>query len=113
MVHLVPNIYRGQAFIKGGKKYAFGDETSPETFSVDAPYGTEAIKAIVSVRPFEISLDSGETVSDSRTYLNTLKSKLRGIKVLAAASSVEIKTESQTVSNYKKVNQQPGSPGPK
>jgi hypothetical protein len=22
VVHLVPNVYRGQAFIKGGKKYA-------------------------------------------------------------------------------------------
>lgn len=107
VVHLVPNIYRGQAFIKGGKKYAFGDETSPETFSVDAPYGTEAIKAIVSVRPFEISLDSGETVSDSKTYLNGLQSGLRGIKVLAAASSAQITTESQAVADYRKGNAKP------
>ena len=62
VVHLVPNVYRGQAFIKGGKKYAFGDETSPEQFIIRAPYGTEAIKAIVGVRPFE---DTSET-SDTR-----------------------------------------------
>jgi len=47
-----------------------------------------SIKAIVGIRPFETSLDSGEAVSDSRTYLNGLQSGLRGIKVVAAASSV-------------------------
>lgn len=107
VVHLVPNVYRGQAFIKGGKKYAFGDDTSPEQYVINPPYGTEAIKAIVGVRPFETSLDSGEAVSDSRTYLNGLQSGLRGIKVVAAASSVEITTESHAVADYKKGNAKP------
>lgn len=101
VVHLVPNVYRGQAFIKGAKKYAFGDETSPEQFIVRAPYGTEAIKAIVGVRPFEDTSETSDTVSDSRTYLNGLQSGLRGLKVVAAAASVEIKTDSQTVAEYK------------
>ena len=109
VVHLVPNVYRGQAFIKGGKKYAFGDETSPEQYVINAPYGTEAIKAIVGVRPFEASLDSGEAVSDSRTYLNGLQSGLRGIKVVAATSSVEILTESHAVADYKKGNAKPSA----
>ena len=102
VAHLVPNVYRGQAFIKGGKKYAFGDETSPEQFVIGVPYGTEAVKAIVGVRPFEAELNSEEAVSDSRTYLNGLQSGLRGINVVAAAASVELTTESQVVSEYKK-----------
>jgi hypothetical protein len=110
VVHLVPNVYRGQAFIKGGKKYAFGEETSPEQFVIKGPYGAEVIKGIVSVRPFELSLDAGEAVSESRSYLNGLQSKMRGVKVVAAASSIEIKTESQAVADYKKGNQQSGVP---
>lgn len=102
VVHLVPNMYRGQAFIKGGKKYAFGDESSPEQFVIKAPFGSEIIKAIAGVRPFDTALESTEAVSDSRTYLNGLQTGLRGIKVVAAAASVELKTESQAVSEYKK-----------
>lgn len=106
VVHLVPNVYRGQAFIKGGKKYAFGDETSPEHFVIKGPYGAEVIKGIVSVRPFELSLDTGEAVSDSRTYLNGI----RGLKVVAASAAVELKTESHAVSDYKKGNAKPWAP---
>ena len=102
VVHLVPNIYRGQAFVKGGKKYAFGDESSPEEFIIKGPFGAETVKAIVGVRPFETALEPTETVSDSRAYLNGLQSALRGIKVVAASASAELKTESQTVSEYKK-----------
>ena len=100
VAHLVPNIYRGQAFVKGGKKYAFGDEGSPEYFIVDGPYGSEVIKAIVGVRPFE--LEPNEPDDDSRTYLDGLQKGLRGIKVVAAAAAIELKTESQAVSEYKK-----------
>jgi hypothetical protein len=102
VIHLVPNVYRGQAFIEGGKKYAFGDDSSPEHFVVDAPYGTETIKAIVGIQPFETTVETKEAVSDSRTYLDEIQQSLRGIKVVAAAASVELKTESQAVSEYKK-----------
>lgn len=107
VVHLVPNVYRGQAFIKGGKKYAFGDETSPEQFIIRPPYGTEAIKAIVAVRPFETGAEGEPSLSDSRTYL---QSGLRGIKVVAATSSVEISTESHAVADYKKGTAKPPAP---
>ena len=107
VVHLVPNVYRGQAFIKGGKKYAFGDETSPEQFVINAPYGTEAIKAIVAIRPFDSEVEGEPSVSDSREYL---KSGLRGIKVVAATSSVEISTESHAVADYKKSTAKPTVP---
>jgi hypothetical protein len=109
VVHLVPNFYRGQAFIKGGKKYAFGDETSPEQFIIRPPYGTEAIKAIVGVRPFETGAEGEPSVSDSRTYL---QSGLRGIKVVAATSSVELQTTSRAVEVYKKERQQAEKPRP-
>jgi len=107
VVHLVPNVYRGQAFIKGGKKYAFGDEASPEQFVINPPYGTEAIKAIGAVRPFDSETEGAPSVSDSRTYL---QSGLRGIKVVAAASSVEISTESHAVADYKKETAKPTAP---
>ena len=107
VVHLVPNVYRGQAFIKGGNKYAFGDEASPEHFVINPPYGTEAIKAIVAVRPFDIGTEGESLTSDSREYL---QSGLRGIKVVAAASSVEISTESHAVADYKKDNAKPAIP---
>ena len=107
VAHLVPNVYRGQAFIKGGKKYAFGEETSPEQFLIGAPYGTEAVKAIVGVRPFEAELNSAESVSDSRTYLNGLQSGLRGIKVVAATTSVELNTQSRAVADHKKALAKP------
>ena len=107
VVHLVPNRYRGQAFIKGGKKYAFGDETSPEYFIVGPPYGTEAIKAIVAVLPFDTGPEGESTESDSREYI---QKGLRGIKVVAATSSVEISTESRAVDAYKKDNAKPAAP---
>jgi hypothetical protein len=107
VVHLVPNVYRGQAFIKGGKKYAFGDEASPEQFEINAPYGTEAIKAIGAVRPFDSEAEGEPSVGDSRAYL---QSGLRGIKVVAATSSVEISTESQAVADYKKSTAKPTAP---
>ena len=104
VMHLVPNVYRGHAFVKGGKTYVFGDESSPEQFVMRFPYGTEAIKAIVGIRPFEDTLETSNAVSDSHTYLNGLNgpSGLRGIKIVAATASVEIKTESQAVVKYKK-----------
>ena len=109
VVHLVPNVYRGQAFIKRGKKYAFGDETSPEQFVINAPYGTEAIKAIVAVRPFDSGAEGEPSISDSRAYL---QSGLRGIKVVAATSSVELQTTSRAVEVYKKERQQADKPRP-
>ena len=98
VAHLVPNIYRGQAHITGGKTYAFGDETSPEQFIIQQPYGDEVIKAIASVTPFELLNEPAEVIGDSRAYI---KANLRGIKVVAAESSVSLKTESAAVKEDK------------
>jgi len=96
VVHLVPNIYRGQAQIVGGVTYAFGDDSGPDQFVVKEPYGDEIIKALVSSKPFDIPNDA-ETVSESRLYL---KGGLRGIKLVAAEASLPLKTVSKTVDEY-------------
>ena len=104
VAHLVPNKYRGQGHITGGKTYAFGDETSPEHFIVQEPYGDEVIKAIASLIPFDLSNEPVEGISDSRAYIKT---NLRGIKLVAAESSVSLKTESTAVSEQKQATKKP------
>jgi muconolactone delta-isomerase len=101
VVHLVPNLFRGQAFVKGGKTYAFGDDASPERFIVQSPYGAETIKAVLSVRPFEGMLDGKDTSEDSRTYLKNLQSGLRGIKVQAVEQAASLTTTSKAVDKYR------------
>jgi len=102
VVHLVPNIYRGQAQIVGGVTYAFGDDSGPDQFVVKEPYGDEIIKAVVSSKPFEIP-NNAETVSESRLYL---QGGLRGIKLVAAEASLPLKTVSKTVDEYNKFSNQ-------
>lgn len=76
VVHLVPNKRQGQVFIEKGKTYTFGDEASPEPLIVSGPYGAEALKAIATIK-----------------MANTTEE---------AEASVEIKTESLSVSEYRK-----------
>ncbi len=73
VVHLVPNLYRGQSFIESGHRYAFGDETGPETFIIQGPFGAESIKVIASPRPFRSSTTPSGLLSDSRAYLRGLR----------------------------------------
>jgi hypothetical protein len=102
VVHLVPNMYRGQAKITGGITYSFGDDSGPDQFIVKEPYGDEIIKGLVSSKPFDIPNDA-ETVSESRAYL---QGGLRGIKLVAAESSLSLKTVSKTVDEYNKFSNQ-------
>ena len=95
VAHLVPNKYRGQGHITGGMTYAFGDDTSPEQFIVQEPYGDEVIKSIASLTPFDLSNEPVGVISDSRAYIKT---NLRGIRLIGAESSVSLKTESTAVS---------------
>ena len=108
VAHLVPNKYRGQGHIMGGKTYTFGDDTSPEQLIIQEPYGDEVIKAIASVAPFDLSNEPVEGIGDSRDYI---KSKLRGIRLVAAESSVSLKTESAAVSEQR-LGQKLAHPGP-
>ncbi len=107
VVHLVPNVYRGQAQIIGGKTYSFGDESGPDQYLINGPYGDETIKAIVSAQPFTSPNEPTEAVSESRSYLRGLKANPRGVQLVAATASVSLKTESKTVKEFKRVTQKP------
>ncbi len=96
VVHLVPNIFRQQAEIKKGQTYVFGSDDSPERFIISGPFGDEVIKALVSPYPFSKDLQSKAVVSDSETYVKTLKKNLerseqqkgkRGVKILSGSSA--------------------------
>jgi hypothetical protein len=103
VVHLVPNLYRGQALIKGGQTYSFGTSSSPEQFTVTAPFGSETIKAIVSVKPFDPSL-MGKSMEcdDGRAYVQSLQQGLRGLKVSGVEQALSLTTLSRAVEEYRK-----------
>lgn len=102
VVHLVPNLFRGQAMVKAGQTYAFGDDASPEHFVVQSPFGNETVKAILSARPFDVSTESGQAIDDSRSYLENLKSKTRGIAVQGVEQATSLVTVSKSVDDYQK-----------
>lgn len=101
VVHMVPNQFRGQEFLKAGRIYAFGDDNSPEQFTIQGPFGAETIKAIFSARPFDTVLNSASMTGDSREYLQVLAGS-RGLKVEGTSHSVSLNTVSKTVKEYKK-----------
>lgn len=107
VVHLVPNVYRKQAQITGGNTYAFGDESGPDQYVINGPYGDETIKAIVSAQPFTSPNEPTEAVSESRSYLRGLKANPRGVQLVAATASVSLKTESKIVKEFKRATQKP------
>jgi uncharacterized protein DUF4384 len=109
VAHLVPNKYRGQGHITGGQTYTFGDDAGPEQFIVREPYGDEVIKAISSLTPFDLSNEPVEVIGDSRAYLKT---NLRGIRLVAAESSISLKTESAAVNEQTQAAKKPAPPKP-
>ena len=100
VVHMVPNQFRGQGVVKAGRVYAFGDDTSPEQFTIQGPFGAETIKAIFSSRPFDLGITSTSVISDSREYLQALAGS-RGLKVDGTSQSISLNTVSKTVEEYK------------
>lgn len=86
VVHLVPNLFRGQAKIEKGKKYTFGGVMSAEQFTIEGPFGDELIKAFVSPQPIPEIFESNQLMEDSVTHLQTMKMKLRGVRVQANAA---------------------------
>ncbi len=111
VVHLVPNLFRGQAFIEKGETYVFGGKDSPERFIISEPFGDEVIKAVASAQPFAQALLPQEVMSESGTYVKTLKKGLtvqagpsgttRGIQIMSGASAA-LSTTSREVSDFKK-----------
>jgi len=111
VVHLVPNIYRGQAFIYANKPETFGGgQDAPERFVISEPFGVEVIKAIASARPFPDELNPQELVSESQMYVETLKKGLkvqpgfkgtRGIRIMSGASAT-LFTDSRKLYEHKR-----------
>ncbi len=111
VVHLVPNLFRGQAFIQKGETYVFGGKDAPERFIISEPFGDEVIKAVASAQPFTQALMPKDVVSESETYVKTLKKGLtvlpgpsgttRGIQIMSGASA-SISTTSREVSDFTK-----------
>lgn len=102
VVHLVPNIYGGESFIRAGQIYTFGGPESPSAFRITGPFGSEAIKALASTRPFDQALASSRNVDESRQYLNGLQKGLRGVQIESgkmtwAEASVNVTTSSKAV----------------
>ena len=106
MIHMVPNKYRGQAYIKAGQKYLFGGGAL-ERFEVNPPFGDEAVKAIVTSTPIvtdELSRDEEETCKD---YLVRLYPHARSLKVRPVETTLTLMTESRQVSDYKRERAKP------
>ena len=91
VVHLVPNFFRGQAFIKKDKTYDFGGPNSPEQFVISGPFGDETLEALTSTQPFTKELQSQERVSEGKAYVKILKQGIerqtRGITVITGATA--------------------------
>ncbi len=99
VVHLVPNVHRGESFIRAGKTYTFG-AGDQETFIIQGPFGAEAIKAIVSTQPFDAALTASRNVDDGRRYLEGLAATTRDLTVTGrtpqwAEASVGLTTASR------------------
>jgi hypothetical protein len=73
VVHLVPNLYGGEAFIRAGKVYQFGGKGSPYQFTVKPPFGEEALQAIASAEPFGEKLTATRSAENAGVYRGTLK----------------------------------------
>lgn len=106
VIHLIPNVYRGQARIKGKQVYSFGGDRDPEHFVVRGPFGPEYLKAIVMQKPItDTSLDSSEEgCHKGQEYLRQLDG-MRGL--LMTVGSVEISLPLFT-SPREKVQSSPG-----
>ena len=106
VVHMVPNMFRGQAFIRKGQTYEFGGDNSVERFIISGPFGEEVIKAIASTKPFVNILQSNEPISESQNYVNDYKKGIkitpRGIQVKMAGVSIPLYTTSEAVLHHKK-----------
>jgi hypothetical protein len=103
VVHLVPNIYGGEAFIKAGQVYTFGAPRGREVFTIQGPFGDETIKAILNPQPFGTAFATTRNVEDSRPYLDSLKTATRGVGMSAgqlAEGAVRLVTQEKAVAEY-------------
>jgi hypothetical protein len=107
VLHLVPNPYRGQAFMRGGQTYSFGGDADPEHIVITPPFGAETIKAVMTASPILAREDDNRRgCDDSRDYLKRLESGVkagtRGATLTGVDRSVALVTTSKAVDGYRK-----------
>lgn len=83
VVHLVPNLFVDDAFVRAGKTYTFGGRHARSGFRITGPFGAETIKAVASTRPLDSLLASEKPVEESQGYLKNFHAQMRGVKVVA------------------------------
>jgi hypothetical protein len=110
VLHLVPNPYRGQAFIKAGQTYSFGSDSDPEHIVITPPFGAETIKAMLTTSPIMPREENpNKGCDDSRNYLKRLeagvKAGVRGAALTGVDRSVALVTRSKSVDEYKSKKQ--------
>lgn len=81
VVHLVPNLFVDDAFVRAGKTYTFGGRHARSGFRITGPFGAETIKAVASTNPLDSLLASDKPVEESQNYLKNFHAQMRGIKV--------------------------------
>lgn len=110
VVHLVPNMFHEQEVLKAGHVYEFGADASAEKFTIQGPFGSETVKAILSAQPFNKAVNGINVIGDSREYLQVLAGT-RGVKVEGRpnsdsaslnSDSVSLNTMSKEEARYKK-----------
>jgi len=92
VVHLVPNIFSGSAYIEKGEIKEFGGEESTERFVITEPFGDEWITGLLSTEPFPNAMQSNTLVGDCRKYNDGIKIQTRGIQLKLGAAIVTLQT---------------------
>ncbi len=103
---MVPNMFGERGFIRKGETYIFGNDDSPERFVISPPFGEEIIKAVVSPRPFTDHLQTDQTISQSRAYVDTLKNGLNKIRTRGLRDIFEASVPLYTISRKVQEHQQ-------
>ncbi|MBF0264333.1 MAG: DUF4384 domain-containing protein [Gammaproteobacteria bacterium] len=68
VVHLVPNLFESKEKVVPGQIYVIGGNKSKIKLAVEQPYGKETIRALVSSKPFDAKLDTGQIVQSAKVY---------------------------------------------
>ncbi len=111
VVHLVPNPYRGEVYVKAGQIFTFGGDGDQEKFTITPPFGHETIKAFVSTSRYQDPLSADrKSPEDSTAYLQDLKRGSRGVTMGAGTGAAQwaeafigLDTKDKSVDDYERM----------
>lgn len=112
VVHLVPNPYRGEVYVRAGQIVTFGGDGDREKFTITPPFGNETIKAFVSTSRYQDPLSADrKSPEDSGAYLQDLKRGTRGVTMGAgtgaaqwAEAAIGLETKDKAVDDYARMS---------